>query len=535
MLPNYYVTTLRTALQKGGAETQIDINSIQTPDGVTIAIADFDLLGGEVHLTIDPQSAQKVEYVKATGITGVGPSFTSATRGLGFNSVSSVTANKKYHPVGATVLISWGTHDVVSFVDRYTAQAVGGVKTFSSSPIVPTPTTASQAATKGYVDGVAIAGAPDASTSTKGIGRVSVAPVSPTTPIFVGDNDGRVPTQAENDALVGNNTAIAVGTGNKFITQTGLQASSETYAATSTGNDTYVATFSPALQAYTTGMIARIKVDVANAGGATININGLGAKTITRIDGSALTDGNMCPGMVAILVYDGTNFQLVNPVYYQVFVFTATGTWICPRGVTSVLVDIVAGGGGGGGQNNNTGAGGGGGGGAGAINVVQSVTPYTEYTVTVGTGGAGGNTAPNAGAPGTNSSFAGITKTGGSGGSAASGTTGGGGGAAGDASAGNGGAGGSSAGAGSAGSAGTGGGSGGAGGAGTGGSWAGGGGGGASGVGTSGAAGPVGGAGVSGNSAVRGGGGGSGGSNQGSGGTGGNGFVIIKVPLTQIT
>jgi hypothetical protein len=46
---------------------------------------------------------------------------------------------------------------------------VGGVKTFTSSPIVPTPSSGTQAANKTYVDGVAGAGAPDASSSTKGI------------------------------------------------------------------------------------------------------------------------------------------------------------------------------------------------------------------------------------------------------------------------------------------------------------------------------------------------------------------------------
>jgi len=39
-----------------------------------------------------------------------------------------------------------------NFVDLSTTQAVAGVKTFSSSPIVPTPTTATQAANKSYVD-----------------------------------------------------------------------------------------------------------------------------------------------------------------------------------------------------------------------------------------------------------------------------------------------------------------------------------------------------------------------------------------------
>ncbi|HSX07470.1 MAG TPA: hypothetical protein VLG11_01100 [Candidatus Saccharimonadales bacterium] len=46
---------------------------------------------------------------------------------------------------------------------------VAGIKTFASSPVVPTPTTSTQAANKTYVDSVASSGAPDATTSTKGI------------------------------------------------------------------------------------------------------------------------------------------------------------------------------------------------------------------------------------------------------------------------------------------------------------------------------------------------------------------------------
>lgn len=49
-------------------------------------------------------------------------------------------------------------------------------------------------ATKAYVDGIAIAGSPDAAAGTKGITRLSVAPVSASIPIAVGNNDPRVPT-----------------------------------------------------------------------------------------------------------------------------------------------------------------------------------------------------------------------------------------------------------------------------------------------------------------------------------------------------
>lgn len=66
------------------------------------------------------------------------------------------------------------------------AETIAGVKTFSSSPIVPNPTSNSQAATKQYVDTVASSGAPDATTSSKGIvqlaGDLGGTAASPTVP-----------------------------------------------------------------------------------------------------------------------------------------------------------------------------------------------------------------------------------------------------------------------------------------------------------------------------------------------------------------
>lgn len=47
-------------------------------------------------------------------------------------------------------------------------ETIDGVKTFSSSPVVPDPTAANQAATKSYVDTVGASGTPDATASTNG-------------------------------------------------------------------------------------------------------------------------------------------------------------------------------------------------------------------------------------------------------------------------------------------------------------------------------------------------------------------------------
>lgn len=71
-------------------------------------------------------------------------------------------------------------------------------------------------ATVQYVNDTASAGTPDASTTVKGKSKLSTAPVSPTDPIAVGDNDPRVPTQGENDALVG--TSGTPSSSNKYVT-----------------------------------------------------------------------------------------------------------------------------------------------------------------------------------------------------------------------------------------------------------------------------------------------------------------------------
>jgi hypothetical protein len=177
-------------------------------------------------------------------------------------------------------------------------------------------------ATVQFVVDTAIAGAPDATETTKGITKLSVAAASPTNPIAVGDNDTRVPTQGENDALVGNNTDIAVGTGNKFVTQTGLQKASEVYAATATGNDTYVVTLSPVPTSLVNGMEIRVKVDVGNTGAATLNVNSLGALSIVTGVSTALATGDIVANQVCVLVYNstGTVWQLINPASANLFV-----------------------------------------------------------------------------------------------------------------------------------------------------------------------------------------------------------------------
>ena len=85
------------------------------------------------------------------------------------------------------------------------------------------------------------------------------------------------------------------------------------YAADAGSTDSYAATLSPVPAAYVTGAQYRFKANTANTGAATINFNGLGAKTIVKVAGgmsTALATNDIRAGQWVDVVYDGTNMQM---------------------------------------------------------------------------------------------------------------------------------------------------------------------------------------------------------------------------------
>lgn len=161
-------------------------------------------LGSKGYLVLEPGTS-KEEIIKFTGITG--NTLTGVIRGLAFygTSEAGVPANAFSHQSGSIAIMSNVNYVYKNFVDRDTNETIDGVKTFSSFPEFGTPstlpTTDGQFATKKYVDDTAISGASKATDTVYGISKLSIAAVSPVAPIAVGDNDPRVPTQAENDFL----------------------------------------------------------------------------------------------------------------------------------------------------------------------------------------------------------------------------------------------------------------------------------------------------------------------------------------------
>ena len=92
-----------------------------------------------------------------------------------------------------------------------------------------------------------------------------------------------------------------------------LQNFSTSTLITVAGTDTITGTVSPSLTAYTAGQIFSFVVGTTNTGAVTLNIDGLGAKAVTRTGAIALVAGGMVTGQVALVEYDGTRFQLLDP------------------------------------------------------------------------------------------------------------------------------------------------------------------------------------------------------------------------------
>lgn len=105
-----------------------------------------------------------------------------------------------------------------------------------------------------------------------------------------------------------------------------LQNSTGTFLTVS-GTDTLTGTVSPTVTAYAVGQIFSFVAAATNTGAVTINISSVGAKSITRLGATSLIAGDLIINSLAFIVYDGTQFQLLNPNTFTNITFTGNATF----------------------------------------------------------------------------------------------------------------------------------------------------------------------------------------------------------------
>lgn len=387
-----FTTNLATAIVVGG--TTATLQSATDDDSIVLPT-------GRYFFSLDGENSNK-EHFSCT-LTGTSLTNLKSISRQGIETAGAVRS----HRIGTTVSLTDFAHLV------YMNNLLNGTTTFNASiPLgydgTASVTTANQFATKAYVDGVAIAGAPNANTTTKGIVQEA--------------------TQAQMLAK----TAVG-STGAELYVNPSTLANSllSDYKADTGAANAYAIAPAPAVIAYTVGQIFSFKAVNANITVSTLNVNALGVKTIKKAGGATdLASGDIAAGMVVLVEYDGTNFVMLNPVantvtlttntypvgnganitgvHADIQTFTGNGTWTKPTGALSVLVQVWGAGGAGGGVAAAVSEAGGGGGGGGYSEERYQASDLTAtVAVTVGAGGTG--VSANTGNSGGNSSFGAFT------------------------------------------------------------------------------------------------------------------------------
>jgi len=284
-----YAQTL-TLYQAGAGNiigaTTVVLTSLADIYGNVLTMTDFGTKG---YITLEPDTSNE-EGATFTGITA------NANGTYSLTGVSTILAKSPYtetsglvrqHSGGSKVVVT----DNVAFWNTFANTQ--NTNTFTVLPqSAATPSANADFVTKVYADGLAIAGAPNASLTVKGIVQES--------------------TQAQTDART-----AAGSTGAELYVNPATLRSTQTsdYVATDTGSaNTYAIAPAPVFTAYVAGQRFIFKVANTNTSVSTLNVNALGTKTIKKYGSFDVGPGDLIAGTIVEVIYDGTNMQVISPL-----------------------------------------------------------------------------------------------------------------------------------------------------------------------------------------------------------------------------
>jgi hypothetical protein len=331
-IQNFYKETITRAVSLVGA-TNIYVSALPTPD--------------EGYVVISPSSSSLREIVyytaKGTDSNGTYLTVTLANRGLGGTTAQT-------HVIGEPVRMNVTAEHIKEISDALDQIVAGGTQ--------------------------------DASTVSKGISKLSVAPVSATNPIAVGDNDPRIVDRPAEIKFGGTGAdgALAITTGTTTIDLGGEAVVTKNYTSISITGDGKLAFSNP--HANGTIIILKSQGDVTLTSSAAPMIDasnaGAAAGTAGQAIWSATNQGVNGVNGGGSVGTGGAGGDVLVPTYSLNHIQYKHLNW-----------SIGAGGGGGGTPSANNGAGGGGGGG----NITAGLAGSNGISaggLGNGSGGAGG-------------------------------------------------------------------------------------------------------------------------------------------------
>lgn len=354
----------------------IQLSDIQGWNGVDLTSADF---GDVLWAVLRDSTNTFMEIIQLDPTTIAASSITILKRGLDFSGGSvEVTANKLTWIKNDTI-IELGSNPPQLLGQAVAVsgnQTIADLKTFTTLPqSTATPTDSKDFATKAYTDLVAggtanydqniVAGVAgealtaalvaylkasdgkwyvaDSATASKSVGvKIGIIQATVTSGsacrILLAGRDktqtgltaGLVyylgvagvlsTTKGANIRIIGqvpngSTTDLVTSMESSGDPEVALTDGSRSYVLDTGAANAYVATMVPAISAYKAGQKFTFKAVNANTTVSTLNVNGLGVKTIKKADGATdLAAGDIAAGQIVEVVYDGTNMQMKSAI-----------------------------------------------------------------------------------------------------------------------------------------------------------------------------------------------------------------------------
>lgn len=274
--------------------TNIVVTSFNDIYGNALTLADF---GDKGYGTLEPDTTNEEAFTFTTVTTNANGTVTlgGVSTALAKSPYTETSGLIRAHSGGTKLVITDSAAFWSTFANKNNNETIAGKYTF---PLANRPTMDSDADTATVTDLVtlgqlsrqAIAGASNASTTVKGI------------------------VQEATQAQVLAKTAAGSTGADLYVNPSTLASTLLSDYKVDTGAaNAYVITPAPAITAYTVGQIFSFKAVNANTTASTLNVNGLGAKTIKNAAAADLVANDILAGQVVILEYDGTNFQMLSP------------------------------------------------------------------------------------------------------------------------------------------------------------------------------------------------------------------------------
>ena len=323
-------------------DTTILLQSFTNIDGSNIVTAD---LGSFAFATLEPGNGVQEEAILFTGVTqnANGTATLTGVSSVGFLTPYTVTSGLTKTHAGASKLI------------------LSNDAAFYNNLIL-------------YLNDIAGAGAANASTTVKGIVQAATATnINNSTPTGTTGAVLAMTPDAFSNSTSGSYLNSVRNSGIPFTTATGTSSA-------------FTATLASAVSTLASGTYFNVLFQTTNASGATLDVNSIGAKPLKKAYSTSVASGEIIPGQISTLVYDGVGFQVKSPssLAPRIITYTSgTATYIKPSGLKYVMAEVVGGGGSGATAGSDDVASGGGGGGYSRKMISASSIGSTE-TVTVG-------------------------------------------------------------------------------------------------------------------------------------------------------